>query len=230
MNWRYTLFLWGLMVLFVTSASAQYNPSSRSRTDPFAQGTGNDLDLPEEEEEVVEVKKKPTIDTTYFKHSPSKAMVLSAVIPGLGQAYNKKFWKIPIVYGALGGCVYWFCYSNSTFLDYRDGYISFMDKDPTTNFYKTMDLRGLDDYGNVTDASLVERELSTYKDAFDRNRSMALLSIVLVYALNIIDASVDAHLFNFDVSEDISMRVDPVIIPAKINSPNQYGLAWKIKF
>ena len=231
-KWQNKMLMAGLMLCLAGISYGQTGNATRSRTDPFAQSSGNELVMPQEGgEEDVLVEKKPTIDTTYFQHSPSKAMVFSAVLPGLGQAYNKKYWKIPIVYAALGGCAYWFWYSNDTFLDYRAGYISFMDQDPNTNHFRTMNLRGMDDAGNIVNAELVERELKTYKDVFDRNRSLAMLSLVFVYALNIIDASVDAHFFNFDVSEDITMRWDPVIMPASgIQTRSQYGLACKIKF
>ncbi|MDD4032582.1 MAG: DUF5683 domain-containing protein [Bacteroidales bacterium] len=230
-NWFYIFFLVGVVTFFVTPAIAQSNSFSQSRTNPFSRETDGELALPEasEDEEPVQ-KKKFVVDTTYFKHSPSKAMIFSAVVPGLGQAYNKKYWKIPVVYAALGGCAYWFWFSNTKFIEYRDGYISYMDKDPTTNYFRTMDLRGLDASGNVINADLVKRELESFKNGHDRNRSLAILSLVFVYALNIIDASVDAHLFNFDVSEEVSMRIDPIVIPAKTNTPNQYGVAWKINF
>ena len=122
--------------------------------------------------------------------SPKKASIYSAVIPGAGQIYTKKYWKVPIIYGGLVASAYFINDNNNQYKEYREAALL---------SYET----GEDQLGYTYS------ELITLKDHYKRNREISYFSFVGVYILNIIDASVNAHLFNFDVSDDISLNIRP---------------------
>ena len=131
--------------------------------------------------------------------SAHKASILSAVIPGAGQVYNKKYWKVPIIYASLTTSIY-FIYDNQNKLtNYQDAYISRSNG-------------GTDEYNDVYNDS----QLLTIVDYYERNRDVSYIITAAIYLLNIVDASVDAHLFDFDISEDLSLETSPQII----NTPN----------
>ena len=122
--------------------------------------------------------------------SPKKASIYSAVIPGAGQIYTKKYWKVPIIYGGLVTSAYFINDNNNQYNEYRDAALL---------SYET----GEDQLGYTYS------ELIILKDHYKRNREISYFSFVGVYILNIIDASVNAHLFHFDVSDDISLNIRP---------------------
>ncbi|MBT6699995.1 MAG: hypothetical protein HOB15_06255, partial [Flavobacteriales bacterium] len=122
--------------------------------------------------------------------SPKKAAIYSAVIPGAGQIYTKKYWKVPIIYGGLVTSAYFINDNNNQYKEYREAALL---------SYET----GEDQLGYTYS------ELITLKDHYKRNREISYFSFVGVYILNIIDASVNAHLFHFDVSDDISLNIRP---------------------
>ena len=157
-----------------------------------------------------EVKQDTLVIDSMPLHSPVKASVMSAVIPGLGQAYNKKYWKIPIIYAAMGTTIYLSIDLNRKFQTYKQAYIYRTDNDPTTT----------DPYLLVYNDQTMVQLVDYYK----RNRDFMYILTGVVYALNIIDASVDAHLFYFDVSDDLSLQINPVM--QKIN----YGQTWQKGF
>ena len=134
-------------------------------------------------------------------HSPKKASIYSAVLPGLGQAYNKKYWKIPIVYAGLGACIYFFKSNNDEYQKTRKALIARLDTDSTTIDNTFTDPR-------YTDALLQDR-----KNYYRKNRDLSAIIGLLVYVANIIDADVDAHMMNFNVDDNLSLRVSPFIFP-----------------
>ncbi len=144
-----------------------------------------------------------------FSPSPGRAALYSAILPGLGQAYNRQYWKIPIIYGGIEGSVYGLMWNHRQYKDYFNAYrdLTVLDADGNRVGDSYLDLlprgRTLDD----VDLEWFERILKSRKDRFKRSRDMSILILVGVYVLNIIDASVDAHLFDFDVSEDLSVRL-----------------------
>lgn len=120
---------------------------------------------------------------------------MSAALPGLGQVYNGKWWKVPIIYGAFGGLIYSAVFNDMRCRTYKQAYLIRIDDDPNTT----------DQFvGKYSDANL--RQLV---DKYQRNRDLSLIFTGAFYALNIIDAAVDAHLKNFDVSDDLSFKVRP---------------------
>jgi hypothetical protein len=141
-------------------------------------------------------------------HSPKKAALLS-LVPGLGQAYNKKYWKIPIVYAGLGGIGYFVGWNNKNYQTIKTAYNDFTDEDPLTDSY--LELEGTKYYDLETSSGQNEYKtvLNKQQDYYRRNRDLLIISMAAFYALNIIDASVDAHLFDFDISEDLSFNWQP---------------------
>lgn len=134
-----------------------------------------------------------------------------SLLPGLGQAYNKKYWKIPIIYAGLIASAYYINDNNNQYLNYKNAYLIRIDNDPNTT----------DQY----DGQYTEYQLITLKDHYRRNREISILFISLTYILNIIDASVDAHFFNYEINEDLSINLQPTIIKDK----NIHGLSLSFK-
>lgn len=123
--------------------------------------------------------------------TPAKAAFYSAILPGLGQAYNKKYWKIPIVYGAIGVSMYYYIDSNQKYHQYRDAY-----------------KRRLEGFTDDEFSYLDESRLISAQKFYQRNRDLSALFVVGFYVLNIIDANVDAALIQFNVNENLSVRPD----------------------
>lgn len=142
---------------------------------------------------------------------PTKAAFYSAIIPGLGQAYNKKYWKMPIVYGAIGTSLYFYVDNNKKYHSYRDAYkrrlLGFSD----------------DQYQYLDDSRLIAAQRF-----YQRNRDLSLLVTVGFYILNIVDANVDAHLIQFNVSDKLSFQPD--LYPNEINFKPNLGLTLNYKF
>ena len=161
-------------------------------------------------------------------HSPHKASLYSAILPGLGQAYNKKYWKIPLIYagfGALGYSIHW---NNKNYQTMKLAYSDFTDKDPETNSY--LDLAGAEyyDFSIASDSINFKTALGRQQDYFRRNRDLLVITTFLFYGLNIIDASVDAHFFDFDISEDLSFNWQPMMY--YYNDETIYGIRWTLTF
>jgi len=140
-------------------------------------------------------------------HSPRKATIYSAVLPGLGQIYNRKYWKLPLVYGGFATFGYFINFNNEQYITYRQAYSDIIDSDPYTNSHLGLKVNPYllqpDQVSNYTEA------LRRQKDYWRRNRDLVVISTVAFYAINIIDASVDAHFFNFDISDDLSINWVP---------------------
>lgn len=150
-------------------------------------------------------------DTTITEeiHSPRKAAIMSTVLPGLGQAYNRKYWKIPLVYGGFGAIGYFIRWNNRNYKTLRRAYIDFTDDDDSTTSY--LDLEGAQYYqlDDPSGQSEFKNVLNKQQDYYRRNRDLLVIAFAGFYGLNIIDASVDAHLFNFDISEDLTFEWQP---------------------
>lgn len=155
-------------------------------------------------------KVKPKKDWNKWRPNPKRAMWLAIVLPGAGQIYNRKYWKLPIVYGGFIGCLYAATWNNQMYHDYEQAYMDIMDDNPQTHSYdqflhlgKTVDETNIDDY-----RQLFKRR----KDYYRRYRDLSIFIMIGVYALSIIDAYVDASLSEFDISDDLSLRVQPAVI------------------
>ena len=133
-------------------------------------------------------------DLTEPIQSPRKAAILSATLPGLGQIYNKKYWKIPIIYAGLLTSVYYINDNNIEYKRYKDAYLRRLDNNPDND----------DFVGEYSSGDLL-----ILKDFYRRNREVSILCFIGTYIINVLDASVDAHLFDYDISEDISLQITP---------------------
>lgn len=146
-----------------------------------------------------------------------KASIMSAALPGLGQSYNKKYWKIPIIYAGLGGFGYMFLINNKQYNIYRANVIAYNDNDSTT-------IPSLPEYSSD--------QSQTIKLQYRKYRDFAVIGFSLIYLINIIDANVDAHLKTFDVSDDLSIYIEPWQSTYKTGSGYRTatGLSIKLKF
>lgn len=141
------------------------------------------------------------------KHSIKKAAIFSAVLPGLGQAYNRKYWKIPIIYAGFGAIGYLIYTNNDFYQVYKEAYIYVANDEtyPIDNPY----------VGKYTLSQLQQG-----MDYYRRNRDLSIIIAGLWYTLNILEAYVDAHFFTYDISEDLSMRMGPAVSPSPGIRPN----------
>ena len=149
------------------------------------------------------------------EHSPRKATIYSAVLPGLGQIYNRKYWKVPIVVGGFATLGYFINYNNNVYATYKQAYSDLIDNDPNTNSFKNLNVNPIF-FQDDKIAQFTER-VRIAKDGWRRNRDLVIIGTAVFYALNIIDASVDANFFNFDISEDLTMNWAPEPIITKDN-------------
>ncbi len=158
------------------------------------------------------------IDTVSKKpHSPTKAAIFSAVLPGLGQGYNKKYWKIPIVYAGFGLLTYFIVANTQEYKKYQEAY----------NYVATGDSGYID---NEYVGKYDEQQLLDGKNYHRRNMELSYILTGLWYILNIIDASVDAHFFDYDVSEDLTIKLDPVMYVRRPDFRPVTGLKLTLKF
>ena len=129
------------------------------------------------------------------KHSPKKATIMSALLPGLGQVYNRKYWKVPIIYAGATALGFALVFNADKFSTYKNTYILRTDGDSTT----------IDNF----DPMFSENNLLTLRDFYRRYLDLSIIGGILLYTLNVIDANVDAHLREFKVNDDLSLRIDP---------------------
>ena len=145
-----------------------------------------------------------------WRPDPQRALWLALVLPGGGQIYNRKYWKLPLVYGGFMGCIYAMTWNNMMYKDYAQAYLDIMDDDPGTASYNKFLHLGR----QITKAN-EERYKTIFKkrkDRFRRYRDLSFFVMVGVYAFSVIDAYVDAELSEFDISKDLSLRVSPGVI------------------
>ena len=176
------------------------------------------------------VKKKR--DWSTWHPEAKRAMWMALVLPGAGQIYNRKYWKLPIIYGGFVGCAYAITWNNQMYHDYSQAYLDIMDDDPNTQSYNqflhlgaTIDASNIDRYKEI---------FSKRKDKFRRWRDMGVFVMIGVYAFSVIDAYVDASLSEFDISDDLTLRVEPTVMNDKrTNNPFKsasLGLQCSLKF
>jgi len=146
------------------------------------------------------------------------------VIPGLGQIYNKKYWKVPVIYAGFGALAYLVKFNGSRFMKYINAYGDFVDNDTLTTSYLTIinekeyDEREIakELYPDTYDPSQYDwfkNTLELNKNYYRRNRDLSYIGMGLWYILNIVDASVDAHLFDYDISDDLTLHIEPELFP-----------------
>lgn len=149
---------------------------------------------------------KKALETEQFIPNPTKATWLALVIPGGGQIYNRKYWKLPIFYGGFAGCAYALTWNNKMYKDYMQAY-----KDMKNIGRDASSVQDLLPPGySISDSQLTEL-LRKRKDTYRRFRDLSIFAFVGVYLLSVVDAYVDAELSNFEIGPDLSMRVNPAV-------------------
>jgi len=171
--------------------------------------------MAQQKDTTVSIRKDSARKVVAVGHIPKKATIRSAILPGWGQAYNKKYWKIPLVYGALGACAGVFFYNKNEYVAARDAYRFLSDTDP------------------LNDAQVQQRftfipleSIRTYRNSVRQNVDYSVLAFLICWGLNVVDATVDAHLMQFEVGPDLSMQVRPSFNPISRSS----GLSLSFHF
>ncbi|GAE22642.1 hypothetical protein JCM10003_2277 [Bacteroides pyogenes JCM 10003] len=166
------------------------------------------------------------INKKMFIPNPGKATWLAVVFPGGGQIYNRKYWKLPIIYGGFAGCAYALSWNSKMYKDYSQAYLDIMDKNPNTKSYE--DLLPPNASYNVEQLT---NTLKRRKDMFRRYRDLSIFAFIGVYVISIIDAYVDAELSNFDITPDLSMRLEPAILNDQFHSGRKtVGMQCVLRF
>ena len=178
-------------------------------------------------------KKEMKQDWSTWRPDPKRALWLALVIPGGGQIYNRKYWKLPLVYGGFIGCMYAMNWNNTMYKDYSQAYIDLMDNDPSTQSYNQFLHLGM----KITTEADKKRYQDIFrkrKDKYRRWRDLSFFVMLGVYALSVIDAYVDAELSVFDISDDLSLKVEPTIINNRSSSnpidASSVGLQCSLNF
>lgn len=155
------------------------------------------------------------IDRLFWKPDPMRAVWLGAVIPGAGQIYNRSYWKLPIVYGGFMGCIYAITWTNNQYIGYKDAYrdIYYDMQNGTLSDSPDKSYNAILPEGYTIEtmggANAYQSRLKEWQNTARRNRDLSILVSIAVYALSLVDAYVDAQLFDFDISNDLSLNVTP---------------------
>lgn len=212
----FTALLFGLFALFSTAQEQDSIPDSNDQEIDSLQN-----DLKKEGIIIVDTLKKKKVSINPL--APSKAAFFSAVFPGLGQIYNKRYWKTPLVWGVLGGAIYGYIYNDDQYKSFRTAFkrrqAGFID-DEYYDYFNGQGKIPTQDLGDLQGA----------QERFQRDRDLWLVGAIAVYILNIVDANVDAHLKQFNVDEDLSFDMQPFLnVDPVTNLPN-YGMAVVVRF
>lgn len=148
--------------------------------------------IPPEISDTLQIEEKPV-------HSPMKATMLSVALPGMGQVYNGRAWKVPFIYAGFGTIAWFVDFNNNQYQHFRTNWVARIDGNPNT----------VDEYPNIP-ADRLQRIMNVYR----RQLEITYILGVALYVLNVLDATVDAHLLDFDVGEDLSMKIRPSLMPA----------------
>ena len=160
--------------------------------------------------DIKKAEKRAKRDWATWKPNPKRAMWLAIMLPGAGQIYNRKYWKLPIVYGGFIGCAYAMRWNNQMYMDYSQAYLDIMDNDSNTKSYEQFLHLG----NAITEANIdrYKQIFKSRKDRYRRWRDLSFIVMMAVYAVSIVDAYVDASLSQFDISDDLSLRLEPAVI------------------
>lgn len=149
------------------------------------------------------------------EHSPTKATIMSALLPGLGQIYNKKYWKVPIIYAGIGVMTYFIAFNTDEYLNYKCAYIEKSNGNTNGNYKELANRYTLE-------------ELLSAREYYRRNLEISCLISAVWYVLNIVDAAVDAHLYTYNISDKLALKLEPVVEPTGYARRTATGL--KISF
>lgn len=162
-----------------------------------------------------------------YNPDPTRAVWMSALFPGLGQVYNRRYWKLPLIVGGYLGLAYATSWNNTMLKDYTQAFADITDKDPNTNSYMNFFPSTVSE--SSLDKTWLTNTLRSRKNFYRRNRDLCIIAMIGVYALAMVDAYVDASLAHFDISPDLTVDVAPAVM---IESRNQaaVGLQWAFRF
>lgn len=163
-----------------------------------------------------------------FNPDPSRAVWLSALVPGLGQIYNRRYWKLPIIIGGFMGLGYATSWNNNQYKDYTQAYGDLTDSDPSTNSY--MNFFPPNTKESDLDRTWITNTMKSRKDYYRRNRDLCIICMVGLYLLCMVDAYVDASLAHFDISPDLSLDIQPAMFIAPVDNKVTLGLNWAFNF
>ena len=168
---------------------------------------------------------KKEIDQKIWVPNPTKATWLALVIPGGGQIYNRKYWKLPIFYGGFAGCAYALTWNSKMYKDYSTAY-----KDAMNGNMQSSSITDLLPPGYKISETQLKELLRKRKDTYRRYRDLSIFAFIGVYLLSVIDAYVDAELSNFDITPDLSMKVEPAVIDNRINNSSNRSVGLQCSF
>lgn len=218
------LFILVFLLLFAISAMAQEKKEVTKKTEPNQEVDSLRTDLQKKGIRVQDsliVERKPINPL-----APSKAAFYSAVLPGLGQIYNKRYWKVPIVYAVIGTGVYAYLWNDERYNAYRSAF-----KRRQAGFTDDEFWDARNPGGEIPDTpDLSTDALQDAQERFQRDRDLSLLVTIAMYALNVVDANVDAHLKQFNIDDDLSLDMRPYLDLDPISNNPNYGMAFLIKF
>jgi hypothetical protein len=211
-------------------------PATISAQEEMVIPTQEEATLPVQDEAFIYVQdtlvaNQDSVAAHKFVPNPTKAVLYSAIFPGLGQIYNRKYWKLPIVYGGYLGCVYAITWNGTQFNGYKNAYRDITDKNNETNSWINYLPYGTDvSNWSTNELNNFANRLKNGKDNFRRYRDLSVIITIGLYALTMVDAYVDAQLFEFDVSDDLSFRMEPVIFNRTVATSRAFGLQCSITF
>ena len=168
---------------------------------------------------------KREINPKVWVPNPTKATWLALVIPGGGQIYNRKYWKLPIFYGGFAGCAYALTWNGKMYKDYSTAY-----KDAMNGNMQSSSITDLLPPGYKISETQLKELLRKRKDTYRRYRDLSIFAFIGVYLLSVIDAYVDAELSNFDITPDLSMKVEPAVIDNRINNSSNRSVGLQCSF
>ena len=177
------------------------------------------------ESEVPADSLKKEIDQKIWVPNPTKATWLALVIPGGGQIYNRKYWKLPIFYGGFAGCAYALTWNSKMYKDYSTAY-----KDAMNGNMQSSSITDLLPPGYKISETQLKELLRKRKDTYRRYRDLSIFAFIGVYLLSVIDAYVDAELSNFDITPDLSMKVESAVIDNRINNSSNRSVGLQCSF
>lgn len=168
---------------------------------------------------------KKEINQKIWVPNPTKATWLALVIPGGGQIYNRKYWKLPIIYGGFAGCAYALTWNGKMYKDYSQAY-----KDAMNGNMQSSSITDLLPPGYTISESQLKELLRKRKDTYRRYRDLSIFAFIGVYLISVIDAYVDAELSNFDITPDLSMRVEPTVINNQMTGSSNRSVGVQCSF
>lgn len=169
-----------------------------------------------------------TLTTENFKPDPERVIWMGAIIPGYGQFMNRRYWKMPIVYAGFLGCTYAITWNSLRYQAYRNAYRDIIDTNESTTSYLDILPEGytVDTYGGISNYTGI---LKTQMEKFRYNRDLSVIVTVAYYAITLVDAFVDAQLYDFDISPDLSLKLSPAIFENRYAKGKSAGLQLSLR-